>query len=48
MVGISAAAAVAASLRVAEECATRNQKAVIVTVLCDGADKYLSERFWKE
>jgi cysteine synthase B len=48
MVGISAAAAVAASMRVAEECAQRNEKSVIVTVLCDGADKYLSERFWQE
>ncbi|MES2221129.1 MAG: cysteine synthase family protein [Acidobacteriota bacterium] len=48
MVGISAAAAVAASKRVAEECADRNESAVIVTVLCDGAEKYLSERFWQE
>ena len=48
MVGISAAAAVAASMRVADECAQRSEKAVIVTVLCDGADKYLSERFWQE
>ncbi len=48
MVGISAAAAVAASRRIAEECAERNEKAVIVTVLCDGADRYLSERFWQE
>jgi cysteine synthase B len=48
MVGISAAAAVAASRRIAEECAERNEKAVIVTVLCDSADKYLSERFWQE
>jgi S-sulfo-L-cysteine synthase (O-acetyl-L-serine-dependent) len=48
MVGISAAAAVAASKRIAVECAERDEKAVIVTVLCDGADKYLSERFWQE
>ena len=48
MVGISAAAAVAASKRVAEECAEKSEKAVIVTILCDGADKYLSERFWQE
>ena len=48
MVGISAAAAVAASKRVAEECADRKEHAVIVTVLCDGAEKYLSERFWQE
>jgi cysteine synthase B len=48
LVGISAAAAVVASLRVGEECATRGEPAVIVTVLCDAADKYLSERFWEE
>jgi S-sulfo-L-cysteine synthase (O-acetyl-L-serine-dependent) len=48
MVGISAAAAVSASKQVAVECAARNEKAVIVTVLCDGADKYLTERFWQE
>lgn len=48
LVGISAAAAVAGGLRLAEECATAGKEAVIVTILCDGADKYLSERFWEE
>jgi cysteine synthase B len=53
LVGISAAAAVAAALRIAEEQAGRGQEtggneAVIVTVLPDAADKYLSERFWEE
>ena len=48
LVGISAAAAVAGSLRLGEECAARGEDAVIVTILCDGADKYLSERFWEE
>ncbi len=48
MVGISAAAAVVASLRIAEEEAHAGRSAVIVTVLPDGADKYLSERFWDE
>jgi cysteine synthase B len=48
LVGISAAAAVVASLRIAKEVAQRGEKAVIVTVLCDAADKYLSERFWAE
>jgi S-sulfo-L-cysteine synthase (O-acetyl-L-serine-dependent) len=48
LVGISAAAAVAASLRIAEREAARGKAAVIVTVLCDSADKYLSERFWEE
>ena len=48
LVGVSAAAAVAASLRVAEEAAAAGRAAVIVTILCDSADKYLSERFWEE
>jgi S-sulfo-L-cysteine synthase (O-acetyl-L-serine-dependent) len=48
LVGISAAAAVAASLRIAEEESAAGRKAVIVTILCDSADKYLSERFWEQ
>jgi cysteine synthase B len=48
LVGISAAAAVAASLRVAEEEHQAGRNAVIVTILCDSADKYLSERFWEQ
>ena len=48
LVGVSSAAAVAASLRVAEEEAAAGREAVIVTILCDSADKYLSERFWEE
>ena len=50
LVGISAAAAVVASLRIAEEFAAENpgKDAVIVTILCDSADKYLSDRFWSE
>jgi cysteine synthase B len=48
LAGISAAAAVAASLRVAEEQAALGREAVIVTILPDAADKYLSERFWEE
>jgi S-sulfo-L-cysteine synthase (O-acetyl-L-serine-dependent) len=48
LLGISAAAAVAASLRIAEEQAVAGRDAVIVTILCDSADKYLSERFWEQ
>ena len=48
LVGISAAAAVAASLQIAREEVTAGRDAVIVTVLPDSADKYLSERFWEE
>jgi cysteine synthase B len=48
LVGVSAAAAVAASLEVAEGEARAGRDAVVVTILCDSADKYLSERFWTE
>jgi len=48
LVGISAAAAVAASLQVAEREAAAGREAVIVTILCDSAEKYMSERFWQE
>ena len=48
LVGISAAAAVAASVQVAEAEARAGREAVIVTVLCDSAEKYMSERFWQE
>jgi len=46
LVGVSAGANVAAALRLADRLAGR--EAVIVTVLCDGADKYLSAAFWDE
>jgi S-sulfo-L-cysteine synthase (O-acetyl-L-serine-dependent) len=48
LVGISAAAAIVASLRIAREEASAGRSATIVTVLPDSADKYLSERFWEE
>lgn len=48
LVGISAGAAVVASLRIAQQEAAAGRQAVIVTVLPDSADKYLSERFWEE
>jgi len=44
MVGISAAANVAAALEVAR----RLEQGVVVTILCDSAAKYLSDRFWDE
>jgi cysteine synthase B len=43
-VGISAAANIAAALKVAE----RIDEGVIVTVLCDDGSKYLSEKFWED
>jgi cysteine synthase B len=39
---------VAASLQVAEQEAAAGREAVIVTILCDSAEKYMSERFWQE
>jgi cysteine synthase B len=47
LVGISAAAAVVGSLKVAEN-RKKGQSAVLVSILCDSGDKYLSERFWEE
>jgi cysteine synthase B len=47
LVGVSAAAAVVGSLEVAHRL-KKNQRATIVTVLCDSGDKYLTERFWSE
>jgi cysteine synthase B len=50
LVGISAGAAVAACLQLAERLVKQqpDAPAVIVTILPDSADKYLSERFWEE
>jgi len=48
LIGVSAAASVTAALQVAEEEAAAGREAVIVTILCDSADKYLSERFWSD
>jgi cysteine synthase B len=44
LVGVSSGCNVAAALQVASGL----QRGTIVTVLCDNADKYLSDRFWEE
>ncbi len=44
LVGISAGAAVVGAIQIARD----NPGATIVCILCDGAEKYLSERFWDE
>jgi cysteine synthase B len=44
LVGVSAGANVAATQRVAE----RLDAGVVVTVLCDGGERYLSHAFWNE
>jgi cysteine synthase B len=49
LLGISAAAGIFAGLKVSEQLDLRKgQQAVLVTVLCDSGEKYLSERFWTE
>jgi cysteine synthase B len=48
LVGISSGANVHAATIVARRIAQRGERGVIVTVFCDGADKYLSEHFWDD
>jgi S-sulfo-L-cysteine synthase (O-acetyl-L-serine-dependent) len=49
LVGVSAAAAVVGCLQIAREVKMKQgDEAVIVTILCDSGEKYLSERFWTE
>jgi S-sulfo-L-cysteine synthase (O-acetyl-L-serine-dependent) len=47
LAGISAAAAVFGCLQLAQQLG-KNEHAVLVTILPDSGDKYLSERFWEE
>jgi cysteine synthase B len=48
LIGISAGAAVATALEVAREIEAAGETGMVVTILCDGADKYLSENFWED
>ncbi len=48
LVGISSGCNVHAATLLAREIAARGETATIVTVLCDSAEKYLSEHFWDE
>jgi cysteine synthase B len=49
LVGVSSAAAVIGSLQVIEQLnlePMKDERATVVTILCDSGEKYLSERFW--
>jgi cysteine synthase B len=46
--GISSGCNVLAATMIAAELAARGEAGMIVTVLCDSAEKYLSEHFWDE
>ncbi len=48
LVGISAGANVAAAVQVGRELALEGRSGVIVTILCDGGARYLSEEFWDD
>jgi cysteine synthase B len=48
LVGISSGCNVHAAMLLARDLAERGEAAMIVTVLCDSAEKYLSEHFWDE
>jgi cysteine synthase B len=48
LIGISAGAAVATALEVAREIEAAGETGTVATILCDGADKYLSENFWED
>jgi len=48
LVGISSGCNVHAATILAREISARGESATIVTVLCDSAEKYLSEHFWDE
>ena len=48
LVGISSGANVTAALCLSRELHRAGENAVIVTIFCDSADKYLSEKFWEE
>jgi cysteine synthase B len=48
LVGISSGANVHAATVIAREAVEQGESATIVTVLCDSAEKYLSEHFWDE
>ncbi len=48
LVGISSGCNVHAAMMVGKRLAARGESAAIITVLCDSAEKYLSEHFWEE
>ncbi len=48
LVGISAGANLHAARTVGRELVKAGKQGVIVTILCDGAEKYLSEPFWND
>ena len=46
--GVSSGGNVWAALEVGRQMTARGEEGLVVTILCDSADKYLSEHFWDE
>jgi S-sulfo-L-cysteine synthase (O-acetyl-L-serine-dependent) len=48
LIGVSSGGNLHAATLLARDLEAKGQRGVIVTILCDGADKYLSEHFWDD
>jgi cysteine synthase B len=48
LVGISSGCNIVAALEIARQLHAEGRDGMIVTILCDSAEKYLSDRFWDE
>jgi len=48
LIGVSAGANLVAAQKLAKELHDRGEEGTIVTVICDGAAKYLTEHFWDD
>ena len=48
LMGVSSGANLVAAQVIARSLAGRQEPGLVVTIICDGADKYLSEHFWNE
>ena len=48
LVGVSSGANVHAAFELGKQLAAEGKESTIVTILCDGASKYLSEHFWND
>lgn len=48
LVGVSSGANLVAASRIARRLADRSQRGVVVTIICDDGQKYLSENFWDD
>ena len=48
LIGVSSGGNLHAAALLARELEARGESALIVTILCDAADKYLSEHFWDD